>query len=80
MATIIAADTHISNAIYNEVFRHERGTQAMHRIGYLLKEGFQVMALGTQTVFEFANVVAREQFYQVSNYSLEGATSAHRRG
>ncbi|WP_343732296.1 GlxA family transcriptional regulator [Duganella sp.] len=44
----------------------------MHRIGYLLKEGFQVMALGTQTVFEFANVVAREQFYQVSNYSLEG--------
>lgn len=44
----------------------------MHRIGYLLTEGFQVMALGTQSVFEFANVVAKEQVYQVTNYSLAG--------
>lgn len=44
----------------------------MHRIGYLLTQGFQVMALGTQTVFEFANVVAREQIYQVTNYSIVG--------
>lgn len=35
-------------------------------------DGFQVMALGTQSVFEFANVVAREQVYQVTNYSLAG--------
>ncbi|MFY1667298.1 GlxA family transcriptional regulator [Pseudomonas sp. Pseu.R1] len=44
----------------------------MHRIGYFLTDGFQVMALGTQSVFEFANVVAREQVYQVTNYSLGG--------
>ncbi|WP_419736527.1 GlxA family transcriptional regulator [Pseudomonas sp. COR18] len=44
----------------------------MHRIGYLLSEGFQVMALGTQTVFEFANVVAQEPIYQLTNYSMEG--------
>lgn len=44
----------------------------MHRIGYLLTEGFQVMALGTQTVFEFANVVAKEQVYHLTNYSIEG--------
>ncbi|WP_354681571.1 GlxA family transcriptional regulator [Cupriavidus plantarum] len=44
----------------------------MHRIGYLLTEGFQVMALGTQTVFEFANVVAREPVYCVTNYSIAG--------
>ncbi len=44
----------------------------MHRIGYLLSDGFQVMALGTQTVFEFANVVSKEQVYQVTNYSLRG--------
>lgn len=44
----------------------------MHRIGYFLTEGFQVMALGTQSVFEFANVVAKEQVYQVTNYSLAG--------
>lgn len=44
----------------------------MHRIGYLLSEGFQVMALGTQTVFEFANVVAKEQVYQLTNYSIDG--------
>ncbi|MDH0748892.1 GlxA family transcriptional regulator [Pseudomonas sp. GD03842] len=44
----------------------------MHTIGYFLTDGFQVMALGTQSVFEFANVVAREQVYQVTNYSLSG--------
>lgn len=44
----------------------------MHRIGFFLMDGFQVMALGTQSVFEFANVVAREQVYQVTNYSLAG--------
>ncbi|NMZ77282.1 helix-turn-helix domain-containing protein [Pseudomonas nitroreducens] len=43
----------------------------MHRIGYLLGDGFQVMALGTQTVFEFANV-SKEQVYQVTNYSVRG--------
>lgn len=46
--------------------------ELMHRIGYFLTEGFQVMALGTQTVFEFANVVAKEQVYQVTNYSMNG--------
>lgn len=30
------------------------------------------MAVGTQTVFEFANVMAKEQIYTVMNYSMEG--------
>ncbi|AOI74616.1 GlxA family transcriptional regulator [Burkholderia ubonensis] len=44
----------------------------MHRIGYLLTDEFQVMAIGTQTIFEFANVLARERVYQVTNYSISG--------
>lgn len=48
----------------------------MHRIGYLLPEGFQVMGLGTQAVFEFANLVAGEPFYAVENYALHSAVRA----
>lgn len=44
----------------------------MHRIGYFLTNGFQVMAIGTQSVFEMANIVAREEIYRVTNYSLSG--------
>ncbi|CAD6550548.1 GlxA family transcriptional regulator [Paraburkholderia sabiae] len=44
----------------------------MHRIGYFLTDGFQVMAIGTQAVFEIANIVAREPIYRVTNYSLAG--------
>ncbi|MVW84935.1 GlxA family transcriptional regulator [Pseudomonas sp. PB101] len=44
----------------------------MHRIGYLLTDGFQVLSLATQTVFEFANQVAEEPFYSVENYSPDG--------
>lgn len=44
----------------------------MHRIGYLLAEGFQIMSLATQTVFEFANVVAGEPFYVIENFSAAG--------
>jgi transcriptional regulator GlxA family with amidase domain len=44
----------------------------MHRIGYVLPPGFQVIALGTQAVFEFANLVAGEPFYAVDNYALGG--------
>ncbi|MFM0219979.1 GlxA family transcriptional regulator [Paraburkholderia caledonica] len=44
----------------------------MHRIGYFLTGDFQVMAIGTQTVFEIANIVAREPIYHVTNYSLRG--------
>lgn len=44
----------------------------MHRIGYLLSDGFQVMALPLQSVFEHANVVARESFYAVENFSVAG--------
>nr|WP_145552821.1 GlxA family transcriptional regulator [Variovorax boronicumulans] len=44
----------------------------MHRIGYLLSDGFQVMAISTQAVFELANVVAAEPFYRVENYSTAG--------
>jgi len=44
----------------------------MHRIGYVLTDGFQVLALATQSVFEFANIVAGERFYAVENYSAAG--------
>lgn len=44
----------------------------MHRIGYVLADGFQVMALGSQAVFEFANLVVEEAWYDVQNYSVLG--------
>ncbi|SEN04922.1 Transcriptional regulator GlxA family, contains an amidase domain and an AraC-type DNA-binding HTH domain [Luteibacter sp. UNCMF331Sha3.1] len=44
----------------------------MHRVGYFLPEGFQVMAMGTQSVFEVANLVTREPVYQVTDYSIAG--------
>jgi transcriptional regulator GlxA family with amidase domain len=44
----------------------------MHRIGYVLCDGFQVMALATQAAFELANFVAKEDFYVVENYSESG--------
>ncbi|MCX5540775.1 GlxA family transcriptional regulator [Paraburkholderia sp. CNPSo 3076] len=44
----------------------------MHRIGYLLSDEFQVMALATQSVFEYANMVAGSPFYAIENYSVEG--------
>ncbi len=44
----------------------------MHRIGYLITEGFQIMGLATQTVFEVANLVAGEAFYRVQNFSVDG--------
>ena len=48
----------------------------MHRIGYALPEGFQVMALGTQTVFELANLMMAEPFYAVDTYALDGSACA----
>jgi len=44
----------------------------MHRVGYLLSEGFQVMALASQSVFEYANITAGEAFYRIENYSITG--------
>jgi transcriptional regulator GlxA family with amidase domain len=44
----------------------------MHRIGYLLSDGFQGMALASQAAFEYANFVAKENFYAVENYSESG--------
>lgn len=44
----------------------------MHRIGYLLSDGFQIMALATQTVFEYANHTAGSPFYTMEHYSAEG--------
>ena len=40
----------------------------------LLPAGFQVMALATQAVFEFANVVAGEPFYEMTCYSMPGGS------
>ncbi|CAD6554814.1 HTH-type transcriptional regulator CdhR [Paraburkholderia kirstenboschensis] len=44
----------------------------MHRVGYLLSDGFQMMALATQTVFEYANIAAGDAFYQVENFAVAG--------
>ena len=44
----------------------------MHRIGYLLSDGFQVMALASQSVFEYANIAAGEAFYSIENFSVAG--------
>ncbi|QWA30759.1 GlxA family transcriptional regulator [Pseudomonas sp. RC3H12] len=44
----------------------------MHRVGYLLCEGFQVMALASQSVFEFANLLAGRPVYALGNYSVAG--------
>lgn len=44
----------------------------MHNIGYLLSDGFQVLAVGTQSVFEFANLVTEEPFYNLTNFSVGG--------
>jgi transcriptional regulator GlxA family with amidase domain len=44
----------------------------MHRIGYVLSDGFQGMALATQAAFEYANLVTKNDFYAVENYSERG--------
>jgi transcriptional regulator GlxA family with amidase domain len=44
----------------------------MHRIGYVLSDGFQTMALATQAAFEYANLVAKDDFYAVEFYSEVG--------
>ena len=44
----------------------------MHHLGYVLSDGFQLMALSTQAVFEYANLVAGEAFYDVACYSEAG--------
>lgn len=37
-------------------------TRSRHRIGDVLPEGFQVMALDTQAVFELANLLVGQSF------------------
>ncbi|MEG8202780.1 GlxA family transcriptional regulator [Pseudomonas sp. 5FOS] len=46
----------------------------MHRVGYLITEGFQIMSLATQAVFEFANIAAGETVYRIQNFSVGGGT------
>lgn len=48
----------------------------MHRIGYVLPEGFQVMALSTQAVFELANLMTGQPFYAVDTYAPGGSVLA----
>src|SRR5262249_1412813 len=60
-----------------DAYSHESGhtltrDSSMHRIGYVLPEGFQVMTFSTQPVFELANLLARRMVYEVENYALEG--------
>ncbi|AZG16894.1 GlxA family transcriptional regulator [Cupriavidus pauculus] len=44
----------------------------MHRVGFLLTDGFQMMTLGAQAVFEYANLVAGEPFYRIDVYAVPG--------
>lgn len=44
----------------------------MHRIGYLLTDGFQVLSLATQTVFEFANLAVGKPVYSIEHFSPAG--------
>ncbi|WMJ69682.1 GlxA family transcriptional regulator [Stenotrophomonas sp. 24(2023)] len=44
----------------------------MHRIGYLLADGFQMMGLANQTVYELANRALGQPFYTVQCHSLQG--------
>ncbi|GAB7210440.1 hypothetical protein OS31_19460 [Dickeya oryzae] len=46
----------------------------MHRIGLIISDHFQMLALSTLTVFEFANLVAEKPFYQPVVYSESGGT------
>lgn len=48
----------------------------MHRIGYVLPEGFQVMALSTQAVFELANLMTGQPFYAMDTYAPGGSVLA----
>jgi transcriptional regulator GlxA family with amidase domain len=46
----------------------------MHRVGFIIADHFQMLALSTLTVFEFANLVADRPFYQSVVYSEHGGT------
>lgn len=44
----------------------------MHRVGFLLNDGFQLMTLASQSVFEFANVTVGDLYYSVEYFSIAG--------
>lgn len=44
----------------------------MHKVGFIVGQGFQILSLSAQAVFEYANLVAGEDFYQITLYSLDG--------
>lgn len=48
----------------------------MHRVGLLISEQFQSLALSTLTIFEFANLVLNEPFYHCTVYSESGGEIA----
>src|SRR5258707_102370 len=45
---------------------------AMQRIGFIIPEGFQMLALAPQTVFEYANMCAGKAIYDVRVLSEKG--------
>ncbi len=46
----------------------------MHRVGLLISDHFQVLGLSTLSIFEFANQVAGEPFYDCTVYSEYGGS------
>ena len=46
----------------------------MQRIGFVIPEGFQIIGLAAQAVFEFSNRVAGKNVYEVRMLSEKGGT------
>ena len=46
----------------------------MHRVGLLISDYFQVLGLSTLSIFEFANQVKGEPFYDCAVYSERGGS------
>jgi len=44
----------------------------MHKVGFLLTDGFQIMTLAAQSVFEYANFVAGKPVYGIEAFSVAG--------
>ncbi|MDU3042932.1 MAG: GlxA family transcriptional regulator, partial [Bradyrhizobium sp.] len=44
----------------------------MRHIGFIMEDGFQIMAMAASSAFEFANIQSGEKLYRVSVMSEKG--------
>jgi transcriptional regulator GlxA family with amidase domain len=63
---------YVSNNVYTTFLGHERGEIRMQRIGFVVPDGFQMVGLAAQSVFEFANDAAGKQVYKIHVLSEDG--------